>query len=59
VDLTRCDGACVFVPIHWGTFKLTDEALDEPPARLAAAWKRHGLLAARLRVLRHGETARL
>jgi N-acyl-phosphatidylethanolamine-hydrolysing phospholipase D len=59
VDLTRCDGACAFVPIHWGTFKLTDEALDEPPARLAAAWRRQGLLDAQLRVLRHGETVRL
>jgi L-ascorbate metabolism protein UlaG (beta-lactamase superfamily) len=22
------------LPIHWGTYKLTDEPLDEPPARL-------------------------
>jgi N-acyl-phosphatidylethanolamine-hydrolysing phospholipase D len=59
VDLTRCDGTCAFVPIHWGTFKLTDEALDEPPERLAAAWRRQGLPAEHLRVLRHGETALL
>lgn len=58
-DLTRCDGSCAFVPIHWGTFKLTDEALDEPPARLRAAWQREGLRDGRLRVLRHGETARI
>lgn len=58
-DLTRCDGACAFVPIHWGTFKLTDEALDEPPRRLRAAWRQRGLLDARLRVLRHGGTVRI
>jgi len=23
--------------IHWGTYKLADEALDDPPQRLAAA----------------------
>ena len=25
------------VAMHWGTFVLTDEPLDEPPHRLAAA----------------------
>ncbi len=32
-----------FVAMHWGTFKLTDEPLDEPPVRLRAEWKRLGL----------------
>jgi L-ascorbate metabolism protein UlaG (beta-lactamase superfamily) len=27
-------GAARMVAIHWGTYKLTDEALDEPPQRL-------------------------
>jgi L-ascorbate metabolism protein UlaG (beta-lactamase superfamily) len=36
-------GARRFVAMHWGTFKLTDEPLDEPPARLAAEWQRRGL----------------
>ena len=36
-------GARHFVAMHWGTFKLTDEPLDEPPARLAAEWQRRGL----------------
>jgi L-ascorbate metabolism protein UlaG (beta-lactamase superfamily) len=36
-------GAKQFVAMHWGTFKLTDEPLDEPPQRLAAEWKRRGL----------------
>jgi L-ascorbate metabolism protein UlaG (beta-lactamase superfamily) len=36
-------GARTFVAMHWGTFQLTDEALDEPPQRLAAEWQRLGL----------------
>ena len=32
-----------FVAMHWGTFKLTDEPLDEPPRRLRAEWQRRGL----------------
>ncbi len=36
-------GARALVAMHWGTFKLTDEPLDEPPARLRAEWKRRGL----------------
>jgi L-ascorbate metabolism protein UlaG (beta-lactamase superfamily) len=36
-------GAKHFVAMHWGTFKLTDEPLDEPPVRSAAEWRRRGL----------------
>jgi N-acyl-phosphatidylethanolamine-hydrolysing phospholipase D len=46
----------VMLPIHWGTFKLTDEPLDEPPARLRAAWRAAGLPEDDLWILRHGET---
>jgi len=46
----------VMVPIHWGTFKLTDEAMDEPPVRARAAWKAAGLAPAGYRQLAHGET---
>jgi len=28
--------------MHWGTFRLTDEAVGEPPARLRAWWAAHG-----------------
>lgn len=44
------------VPIHWGTFKLTDEPMDEPPRRTIAAWQAAGLPEERLWLLRHGET---
>jgi L-ascorbate metabolism protein UlaG (beta-lactamase superfamily) len=33
--------ACV--PIHWGTFRLTDEPAGEPPARFASAWRAAGM----------------
>ena len=46
------------VPIHWGTFKLTDEPMDEPIRRTEAAWAASGLPSVRLRALRHGETWR-
>jgi L-ascorbate metabolism protein UlaG (beta-lactamase superfamily) len=36
-------GARNFVAMHWGTFKLTDEPLDEPPIRLVAEWQRREL----------------
>jgi L-ascorbate metabolism protein UlaG (beta-lactamase superfamily) len=36
-------GARKFVAMHWGTFKLTDEPLEEPPLRLDAEWKRRSL----------------
>jgi L-ascorbate metabolism protein UlaG (beta-lactamase superfamily) len=44
------------VAIHWGTFILTDEPLDEPPARLAAAIKAEKLPADGFVVLKHGQT---
>ncbi|MFN2601231.1 MAG: MBL fold metallo-hydrolase [Gemmatimonadaceae bacterium] len=46
---------CVFVPSHWGTFRLTDEPLDEPPRRLRAAWRAAKLPENQLRVLQLGE----
>ncbi len=36
-------GARRGVGMHWGTFRLTDEPRDEPPARLAAAVRAAGL----------------
>jgi N-acyl-phosphatidylethanolamine-hydrolysing phospholipase D len=49
----------VMLPIHWGTFKLTDEPLDQPPARVRAAWASAGHDSQSLWLLRHGETRRI
>jgi L-ascorbate metabolism protein UlaG (beta-lactamase superfamily) len=45
-----------FVPIHWGTFDLAEEPLDEPPKRLVAEAHRLRLSLDRIWVLRHGQT---
>lgn len=52
-------GATKFVAMHWGTFKLTDEPLDEPPQRLRAEWQRRGLSPERLCIPAVGETLAL
>jgi N-acyl-phosphatidylethanolamine-hydrolysing phospholipase D len=44
------------VPMHWGTFRLTDEPVLEPPVRLRRAWQAAGCQADDLSILRHGET---
>ena len=50
-------GARTFFAMHWGTFKLTDEPLLEPPQRLRDDWRRRALPEDRLRILAVGETA--
>jgi L-ascorbate metabolism protein UlaG (beta-lactamase superfamily) len=45
-----------FLAIHWGTFELGYEPIEEPPRRLLAAARRLGLGPDRVWVLRHGET---
>lgn len=49
-------GARTMVAMHWGTFKLTDEPLDEPPRRLEAERSRLAIPAERVRVPAVGET---
>jgi L-ascorbate metabolism protein UlaG (beta-lactamase superfamily) len=44
------------VAIHWGTFMLTDEPLDEPPRRLEKARTEKGRPEAEFLILKHGET---
>jgi len=46
----------ILVPIHWGTFDLADEPLDDPPRRLQAEARRLSLGPDRVWMLRHGET---
>ena len=45
-----------FVAIHWGTFDMTEEPIEEPPARLDAEARRLGLDPSKVWVLKHGET---
>ncbi|WP_343657520.1 MBL fold metallo-hydrolase [Paraburkholderia caribensis] len=47
------------IGIHWGTFELTDEALDEPPKKLAEAAHEAGLPDDAFTVLHHGQMIRL
>ncbi|HUL70265.1 MAG TPA: MBL fold metallo-hydrolase [Gemmatimonadales bacterium] len=53
------ESAGVMVPIHWGTYRLTDEPMDEPPGRTREAWRGAGLPEERLWILQHGETRQL
>jgi L-ascorbate metabolism protein UlaG (beta-lactamase superfamily) len=49
-------GARTFVAMHWGTFKQSDEPLDEPPVRLEAERVRRAIPPERVKVLAVGET---
>jgi L-ascorbate metabolism protein UlaG (beta-lactamase superfamily) len=49
-------GARTFVAMHWGTFKQSDEPLDEPPVRLEAERARRAIPEERVKVLAIGET---
>lgn len=60
-DLHRAHGSeqrAVFVPMHWGTFRLTDEPVEEPPILTAQSWRKAGLPDANLWRLALGETRR-
>ncbi len=46
----------IFVPIHWGTFDLADEALDNPPKVLRHEIERRELDPDNFWIMKHGET---
>jgi L-ascorbate metabolism protein UlaG (beta-lactamase superfamily) len=48
-----------FFAMHWGTFKLTDEDLREPPQRLRELWEQRGLPDAAREIPAIGQTVRL
>ena len=47
------------VAMHWGTFRLTEEPLDEPPQALARALAEAQVPPEQFQVYRHGEMRRL
>ena len=49
-------GARTMLGMHWGTFDLADEPLDEPPVRMRADFERRGLDPARAWIPKLGET---
>lgn len=49
-------GAHLFCAMHWGTFKLTDEPLDEPPRLLRQHWSEQNLPEERLFLPKIGES---
>jgi N-acyl-phosphatidylethanolamine-hydrolysing phospholipase D len=59
VKIHRDLGAKRSLGVHWGTFELTDEALDEPPRRLAHERHIAGVPEDDFFVLSVGETRRL
>jgi N-acyl-phosphatidylethanolamine-hydrolysing phospholipase D len=50
---------CPMIGMHWGTFKLADEPMDEPPRQASNAWKARGFAERDLWVFSHGETRHL
>ncbi len=52
-------GARNFLAMHWGTFRLTDEAVGEPVVKLRAWWEAHQLSPERLWIPALGEPRRL
>jgi len=50
------DQRLIMAAAHWGTFKHTDEPMDEPPARMHQLWQASRFDANDLWIMRHGET---
>jgi L-ascorbate metabolism protein UlaG (beta-lactamase superfamily) len=58
--LAHCElDAAQSVPMHFGTFQLTPEGIDEPAAALDAALRANGVSPERFRRLEFGESMRL
>ena len=59
VQIHRDLAARQSVGVHWGTFNLTDEALDEPPRALAEARRAQGLADDDFVVMAVGQTRKI
>jgi N-acyl-phosphatidylethanolamine-hydrolysing phospholipase D len=49
----------IAIACHWGTFRLSDEPLGEPPVYLRKALKENGVDEGRFIIMKFGETLRL
>ncbi len=56
---THPEHSGVMVGSHWGTFRLTDEPLGEPPVLARRAWSEANLSPEYLWILAHGESRTL
>ncbi len=59
VDFYTQTGAKAFLPIHWGTYDLSEELAYDAVNDLATAWEKKGLPESARRVLSVGETIEL
>lgn len=59
VQAAQMLSARAMVAMHWGTYRLTDEPIGEPPVRAREAFEKTGGEAERLWILDIGETRRL
>ena len=59
VKIHQDTGSRYSVAIHWGTFILTDEPVDEPPKLLENALAQKGIPNEHFFVMQHGETRSL
>lgn len=55
VEAFRRSKARYLIPIHWGTFKISDEPMSEPPNLLLEEARRAGI-EARIKILKNGES---
>ena len=56
VDAYQDVNSKYFIPIHWGTFVLSDEPMNEPPRILLKEIQKRGLNEDLFKILKHGET---
>jgi L-ascorbate metabolism protein UlaG (beta-lactamase superfamily) len=58
IEAFRETRAQLFIPIHWGTFKISDEPMSEPPEWLSREAQAAGVTE-RVKILRNGESVEI